>query len=851
MNIKIKGETIMKFTMKTKRIILFLLFFLFLTIQCVKVPDKIEMFKYEASFDLFMAKVTFTADSLFKSLVDDGTISREVYPDGDGIENWFVFRDTVEIDTIAVEDQLAFDDFDPQSFTQSIDDITINPIEKTISTELGNAELDNAGPISSSDVKLIDIFPNLDILPNGTTDTIPEDTGIPAPIYRDINFDSFTEATFTSGQIELEIVNNLVIELGAPLKVYLLKTDLSYIIGTDGDTAKAEWNQEIMPGNSSTETIPLANKTLPGELIIKVVGVVCGSDSAEIIVNVASKNSSFKVNAEAKNLEVSSAIADLPSQSIEDSTEVDMDISNSNKIQSATIKNGTLEININNNLALDSKIILILNNLKSPSDQSFSTDSITILGNNNSNNSYNIENYKLEFDDMDNPKVTYKYSVRTLSEDNVTINSTDNVEVELSIHGNNPTDPISFSQITGKFSQDAITTIDSIEIDEATKITNANFSSGKLTMNIVNNLGIAADINYQINEIVKDNGDTLNSTIHLDGSSIPVIDEIFLDTYNMQFSDATIGFPQIIHYTSSVQLDASIIQTLFLDNDISVNFTMNNLDFSSVEGIIDSMEIDIDPISTSIEDIPEEMEGINFSNIKMVINLQSGINIPIWLNLKLAAFNEENNDSAIINISQNITANPIIDIPNPENLINIFPDSITVSGSALINGAGSIDINQKITGNLQYELPLEFSIGDSVMVNIDNTEIDSVKDLPEELSALLTAKIDNKFDFGAEAQIYFAKDTLDFVNFFNDTNKVHHLATFNIAPLDTSTNVLSLSKSNAELFKEGGYMKYDILLKGRTDGQPSTFLSTDSLILMLHGTATALIDIDSLSQGGE
>ena len=851
MNIKIKGETIMKFTMKTKRIILFLLFFLFLTIQCVKVPDKIEMFKYEASFDLFMAKITFTADSLFKSLVEDGTISREIYPNGDGVENWFVFRDTVEIDTIAVEDQLAFDDFDPQSFTQSIDDITINPIEKTISTELGNAELDNAGPISSSDVKLIDIFPDLSILLDGTTDTIPEDTGIPAPIYRNINFDSFTEATFTSGQIELEIVNNLVIELGAPLKVYLLKTDLSYIIGTDGDTAKAEWNQGIMPGNSSTETIPLANKTLPGELIIKVVGVVCGSDSAEIIVNDASKNSSFKVNAEAKNLEVSSAIADLPSQSIEDSTEVDMDISNSNKIQSATIKNGTLEININNNLALDSKIILILNNLKSPSDQSFSTDSITILGNNNSNNSYNIENYKLEFDDMDNPKVTYKYSVRTLSEDNVTINSTDNVEVELSIHGNNPTDPISFSQITGKFSQDAITTIDSIEIDEATKITNANFSSGKLTMNIVNNLGIAADINYQINEIVKDNGDTLNSTIHLDGSSIPVIDEIFLDTYNMQFSDATIGFPQIIHYTSSVQLDASIIQTLFLDNNISVNFTMNNLDFSSVEGIIDSMEIEIDPISTSIEDIPEEMEGINFSNIKMVINLQSDINIPIWLNLKLAAFNEENNDSAIINISQNITANPIIDIPNPENLINIFPDSITVSGSALINGAGSIDINQKITGNLQYELPLEFSIGDSVMVNIDNTEIDSVKDLPEELSALLTAKIDNKFDFGAEAQIYFAKDTLDFVNFFNDTNKVHHLATFNIAPLDTSTNVLSLSKSNAELFKEGGYMKYDILLKGRTDEQPSTFLSTDSLILMLHGTATALIDIDSLSQGGE
>ena len=501
---------------------------------------------------------------------------------------------------------------------------------------------------------------------------------------------------------------------------------------------------------------------------------------------------------------------------------------NSNKIQSATIKNGTLEINIKNNLPLDSKLILILDNLKSPfDDQSFSTGSITILANDSSNNSYNIANYKLEFDDINNPKITYRYSVRTDSKDDATINSTDKVEVELSIHGANNTDPISFSQITGKFSQEAITTTDSIEIDEDTKITEANFSSGKMTMNIVNHLGVAADIDYQISEIVDDNDNALSSTIHLDGSSTPVIDEVLLKNYKLQFANPAIGESQIIHYTSSVQLDTSIIQTLNLNNTISVNFTMDNLDFSYVEGIIDSMKIDIDPVSQSIDDIPEEMEGVNFSNVKMSITIESGINIPIWLNLKIAAFNKENNDSATINISQNITANPIINIPNPENLINIFPDSITVSGFSLINGSGSIDVNQEITGNLKYELPLEFTIGDSVMLNLDNAKIDSVEELPETSSALLTIKIDNQFDFGANAEIYFANDTLDFINFFNDSNRVHHLATLNIEPLDTSTNILSLPKKNTELFKEGGYMKYDILLKGREDGQPSTFLSSD------------------------
>ncbi len=841
----------MKFNIKTKKLVLFLLLFLFL-LQCVKVPDKIELFKYETSFDLFMAKITLTGDSLFNSLVEDGTISSEIYPDGDGDEKWYVFRDTVEIDTIAVKDELAFDDFDPQSFTQSIDDITIDPISKSLNTELGNAELENTDAVESEAIKLTDIFPQMNSVPDGTSTTIQEDTGIPEPIYRDMNFDNFTEATFTDGTVDIEIVNDLVIELGIPLKIYLLNADVdsSYIIGSDGDTALASWDTGIMPGTSKTATISLANKTIPGNYIVKIMGVVCGSDSTVITVNDASKNSSFKVIASARDLKVSSATADLPSQTVEDSSEVTVDISNSNKIQTAKIKNGTLEINIENNLPLDAQIVLFLDNLKSPNDQIFVTDSILVIGDNTTNKYYDVKNYTLNLD-INNPMISYKYYVKTKAKDNTEINSTDNVVLTLSIHGDTDVDPISFSEITGKFSQEAITTVDSIEIDEDTKLIDANFSSGKLTMNIVNNLGIAADIMYQIDEIIENNGDTLKSEIYLDGSSTPVVDEIFLEAYNLQFSDVVAGESQIIHYTSSVQLDTSIIQTLYLDNTISIDFTMEELDFSYVEGIIDSMEIDIEPISTSIDDIPEEMEGIDFSNIDMVITLNSGINIPIWLNLKLSAFNEENNDSAIIHISQNITSNPVIEIPNPEDLINIFPDSITVSGSSLINGQGTIDVNQKITGNLRYELPLEFTIGDSIMMNVDNTEIDSVKDLPEEFSASLTIKIDNKFGFGANAKIYMANDTLDFINSFDDTNKVHHLATLDIEPLDTSTNVLSLPKENAELLKVGGYMKYDILLRGRTDGEPTTFLSTDSLTLMVYGTATALIDPDSLLQGGK
>lgn len=845
---KTKGNKIIKLGL-----FVFIIFIIF--IQCTKLPEKVELFKWETSLDLFIAKVSITADSIFSMTGMDSLISVETYPNGDGSEDWYVFRDTIEIDTISIEDELAFDDFDPQSFTQSVENISIDPMNESVSKKIGNMTLDDIDPIATPNIRMVDMFPYMNSMSDGDTIFVNQATPIPAaPVYRDVDFGSFTEATFSSGTIELELVNDLVVEIGEPLKIYLLTADSSYIVGTDGDTAMAEYSPGVLAGNTKTESIDLANKTLPGTIITKMIGAICGSEKDTIIVNTASKNSSFVINASVNNLEVISVVGDIPSQTIEDSALVDIDISNSNKIQSATINSGELEINIINGLPVDTKFILTLENLKTPANLAFSTDTITATKNNNSNNSWAIDNYKIEFEDINNPEMSYNYTVRTLSENDATIHSTDSIQIEVKLHGDTDTDGISFSQITGKFSMESMEIIDSIEIDQPTKITNADFSSGTIAMNIVNNLGISANINYQINEIISNSGDTLKSTITLDGTSTPVNDITLLDDYNIVFSNPTPGESQVIHYSSSVELDSSIIQTLYLEDSISVEIQMTDLNFASVSGIVDSMEIEIPSTGTSIEGIPEELEGINLSNIEMKINLVNGINIPIWLNLKVSAYNEDNNDSAIINISQNITDNPTINIEdygNPEDLVNIFPDSIIVSGSALINGAGTIDITQAITGNLMFGLPLQFTIGDSVFMKLDPQEIDSVSDIPDGMTGSITANVDNKFEFGAEANLYFANDSADFTNSFNDTNKVHHLITFNIEPLDTATNILSLSEKNTDLFRGGGFIKYDVLLKGRNDGEPSTFLSNDSLIITLHGTVSALIDIDSLSQGGE
>jgi len=305
---------------------------------------------------------------------------------------------------------------------------------------------------------------DLSVVSEGETITIYSETSFPT-IYREITFDNFSNAEFTSGELVINIVNNLVIELGAPVTIRLLDADSSVIIGIDDDPAKAEWDTGIQPSDSALGNISLAGKMLPGTIIVKITGVICGSGPQDIINVETSRNSSFVVRVQANDLEVSSAEAIIPEQTV-DTTGVITLAESDNKVQSAKIKEGTLAINITNNLPIYANLDLTISSIDVSEDvgiQAFH-QIIPLMANQSSNNAYSLTDNLLVMD-INDQKVEYSYQIITIDTDpnKVLVSETDGVMVDISLYGGNPGEEITFSAFEGKVSQDPI--IEEGEID--------------------------------------------------------------------------------------------------------------------------------------------------------------------------------------------------------------------------------------------------------------------------------------------------------------------------------------------------------------------------------------------------
>jgi len=266
----------------------------------VNLPEESDMPSWNVPLEVPLMKTTITANDLFGDSLFVGVPYDTA---GDSI---FAYEDQVEIEKVEVGDQLNIDDIN-QSFSQSIDDVRVKetvkqfssqldpvgvePVNQSVNSLLGTISLNDTDPIATDPVLMSELIDFSGVAEN-TPMTIPQSTDIPV-IYRRIIFDDFKNANFTSGVLEITIDNELLVELGAPLTVRLLKTDSTTIVETDDDSAKAVWDTAILTGNSSTKTIDLAGKTLPETIIIQSTGVVSGSGSTNVTNNSTTRNSSF------------------------------------------------------------------------------------------------------------------------------------------------------------------------------------------------------------------------------------------------------------------------------------------------------------------------------------------------------------------------------------------------------------------------------------------------------------------------------------------------------------------------------------------------------------------------------
>ena len=117
------------------------------------------------------------------------------------------------------------------------------------------------------------------------------------------------------------------------------------------------------------------------------------------------------------------------------------------------------------------------------------------------------------------------------------------------------------------------------------------------------------------------------------------------------------------------------------------------------------------------------MDGFDFANVEISIDFESGITIPVFLDLTLESSNS-NGASETVSISNwNISDSSTVIVPNASTLINVQPDQILAYGSARVGGdgtIGSVTSDEIILGELSVRAPLEFEIEENALHHRDS-----------------------------------------------------------------------------------------------------------------------------------
>lgn len=903
------------------------------------------------------------------------------YPLGEGGDSIFVFNKTIQLDTVRVGDKLKIEpiekkivqyasaidiDSSQTRFAIGYDSVGLDDISELIDAEIGLINLDNIGsqntdPISFSDVmpsSLVDII-EAAITASGGSAEVMVDTVALVPQQKTISFDSFISATVDSGFIDVKIYNNLFIPLGAPIYV-----DIKNSIGTE--LFQLVWNSEIAAGDSSAISHNVSGMTLPGDMLVEVSGTSNGSQGEQVAVTIADLSSTFTINVLARGFNVSEASAMVPSQTIEDTSFITINPSET-IVEQAIITHGTLDISVINNLLLTGNILLKIPSLYYESIDSTLKLNFLLESGSFSLNTVDLDGWSLVMD-FDNQYLDYNYTITTddTEPNSISISQTDNVELDLNISeiffssvsgqiesqiveksgdiniesesriqsasisngqmnlivdnsiggsanvhltvpelikGNTILDtvlfidsgengfaislsdyelqPVSiddqrltyntntttlvetntyylqdsinitinlsdltFDAVSGYLNQDDNIQMDRIDLDNDTKIQTAEIDSGKILFTIQNFIGLEADVIFSIEEL-KQGSDPLETSFQISSSLDPFQREIDLSGY-------TLSLPldsQSVNYTSTLSIPNDQLLSLTLNDSIAIDVLIDTLWFGSITGIVDTVDVSIDTVKKEISALPEDMDGFDFANVEISIDFESGISIPVFLDLTLEASNS-NGDSETVSISNwNISDSSTVIVPNASTLINVQPDQILAYGSARVGGdgtVGSVTSDEIILGELSVRAPLEFEIGQDALITTDPTLLNENESevVPEEIeNIVLFVQYDNDFEFGSMITVSMSQDTLDFESGTADLL----IDELQIGSTSSGLDSIELNDNRLGLFNQDSiYLRVEIKVIGQEDNNgnpvPSKFLSTDAMQLNIYGRVQYFID---------
>ncbi|MCF7833404.1 MAG: hypothetical protein K9N05_07510 [Candidatus Marinimicrobia bacterium] len=397
--------------------------------------------------------------------------------------------------------------------------------------------------------------------------------------------------------------------------------------------------------------------------------------------------------------------------------------------------------------------------------------------------------------------------------------------------------------------------VDKVYLDSShvvIQITNTSTITGKIKLDILA-LDTSDDPGIQFfttDSMIIPSGTTVVYPFDLNSTSISLVDDFEYKTY--------INIPG-----QYGQLNAT--------DEFSVSFDFygknpgDPIGIKSVDATFNEMEYTFDDMTMDLnmgELFPEEFQGIELADMELSIDILTDITIPLFVNMNLVGVKNSGVDSISLSIDQQITGpgsdNHLV-FEDAVDLINFKPDSLIFNGSISLDGSGNLPLNQSLSIEGMFGVPFQFEINTPLSFGMPymNLQLDELPAFLNDFTGSIEAQIDNSFQFGVDFLILAARDT----NYFTNAayaDCVRTIADLTVPAMDTTTQQLVLTKEDYDFIANGEdstWLSMNVALTGRTDGEPTTFLTTDSVSLSLFIRAEGTLDFNELgadtSGGGQ
>jgi len=254
-----------------------------------------------------------------------------------------------------------------------------------------------------------------------------------------------------------------------------------------------------------------------------------------------------------------------------------------------------------------------------------------------------------------------------------------------------------------------------------------------------------------------------------------------------------------------------------------------------------------------IPTLPDELDGINLVDVDLTLEVDlSQFNVDladsvIVNTILLTATNDDGDVETATITNQDILINGVLIVEDPEELINIRPTGVLITGLLTVypsDQEGQQVFGQTIILTSKLHAPLILEITETatfstppekVNLDIDNELIESIK---------IFAEIDNQMEIGGKLQVLVSPDTMNFEQ--NSPIIPDTLLTFQLRPKQSQVETIELGQDKFDLFADSTYMKIFINVIGAKDANgntlPSRFFTNDSIKVLLYSSAEVLID---------